>query len=186
MIHSVTQKILGGNNLNNEKNNNTMFNSKIVIALVVFIAILIILYFTGKKSVHHEIFINAKPEKVWAILTNTKDYDTWNPVMKLLDGEIKEGNKVKYQFTQDENTISQIPSKVKKIVPKELLNQAGGMPMILTFDHRYILEPSGNGTKLIIHEDYRGIGVNFWNPQPVEEAYKRLNHAIKQKVESVY
>ncbi|MBW1294430.1 SRPBCC domain-containing protein [Aquimarina litoralis] len=163
-----------------------MFNSKILIVIIVLLAILIILYFTGKKSVHHEITINANPEKVWTVLTNTNDYDMWNPVMKLLEGEIKEGNKVKYQFTQDTNTISQIPSTVKKIIPKELLNQAGGMPLILTFDHKYILESSLEGTKLIIHEDYRGIGVNFWNPKPVEEAYTRLNKAIKQRVESLY
>ena len=46
-----------------------------------------------------------------------------------------------------------------------------------------MLEPTGNSTKVIIHEDYRGIGVNFWNPQPVEEAYKELNIALKNRVE---
>jgi len=138
------------------------------------IALLLILVLTGRKSVHHEIVVNASPEKVWS-----------NPVMKLLEGEVKEGNKVKYRFTQDANNSSEIPSNVKKVIPNKLLNQGGGLPFILTFDHKYILEPSGNGTKLIIHEDYRGIGVNFWNPAPVEVAYGRLNKAIKNHVESL-
>lgn len=161
-----------------------MLNSKLIIFLLVIIAVLIILYFLGRKSVHHEIIINASPEKVWSILIDTDNYDSWNPVMKLLEGEIKEGRKVKYRFTQDADNISEIPSNVKKVIPNELLNQGGGLPFILTFDHKYVLEPSGNDTKLTIHEDYRGIGVNFWNPIPVEAAYKRLNEAIKKRAES--
>lgn len=156
-----------------------------MIALFAVIAILIILYLLGKKSAHHEIQIDASPKKVWSVLIDTDNYDSWNPVMKLLEGTVKEGNQVKYQFTQDAENISEIPSNVKKIVPDELLNQGGGMPFILTFDHKYILEPSGNGTKLTIHEDYAGVYVNFWNPAPVEAAYGRLNEAIKQRVESL-
>lgn len=147
--------------------------------------ILIVLYFTGNKSVHHEISINASPAKVWEVLSDTDSYNSWNPVMKLLEGKIQEGNKVKYQFTQDADNVSEIPSLVKKVVPNKLLNQGGGLSMVITFDHRYILEPEGNGTKLTIHEDYKGIYVNFWNPTPVEKAYARLNEALKHRAESL-
>lgn len=161
-----------------------MSDSNLVIILLIIIIIVVILYFMGRKSVHHEIMINTSPEVVWAVLVNTDKYDDWNPVMKLLDGKIKEGNKVKYQFTQDENNISAIPSKVKKVITYQLLNQGGGLPFILTFDHQYILESIENQTKLTIHEDYEGIGVNFWNPAPIEVAYGKLNEAIKKRAES--
>ena len=161
-----------------------MLNLKLLIILLVVIAVLVVLYFLGRKSVHHEIIINASPEKVWSVLIDTDNYDSWNPVMKLLEGEVKEGNIVKYRFTQDADNVNEIPSHVKRIVPNKLLNQGGGIPLILTFNHKYILEPSGNGVKLTIHEDYRGIGINFWNPTPVEAAYGRLNEAIKKRAES--
>ena len=148
------------------------------------IVILVILVLTGRKSVHHEISIQASPEEVWAVLIDTDSYDNWNPVMKLIEGEVKEGNKVMYRFTQDADNVSEMASKVKKVIPNRLLNQGGGMSLILTFDHKYILEPSNTGTKLTIHEDYRGIGVNFWNPAPVEMAYARLNEALKARVEN--
>jgi hypothetical protein len=54
----------------------------------------------------------------------------------------------------------------------------------MSFDHQYILQSSGNGTKLTIHEDYSGIGVTFWNPAPVGEAYVRLSEAIKKRSEA--
>ena len=153
--------------------------------LLIILAILVGLYFVGNKSVHHEIMIDASPEKVWSVLINTDQYDDWNPVMKLLEGKVKEGNKVKYRFTQEVDKVSDIPSNVKQIIPHKLLNQGGGMNGVITFDHRYILEEKNNQTKVTIHEDYQGIYVNFWNPAPVEAAYKRLNEALKTRVESL-
>ena len=86
-------------------------------------------------------------------------------------------------FTQDEKSTSEIGATVVQVIPNKLLNQKGGIPLVLTFNHRYVLESTGNSTKVIIHEDYKGIGVNFWNPQSVEEAYKRLNFALKERAE---
>lgn len=157
--------------------------SKWFLITAILVVIFLVLYFLGKKSVHHEISINATPQKVWKVLTNMSAYDEWNPTMKLVNGEIKVGNKVTYQFTQDENNISEIPATVKQIIPNKLLNQSGGIPFVLTYNHKYILEPENGGTKVTIHEDYSGIGVNFWNPKPVELAYERLNKALKERAE---
>lgn len=155
-----------------------------IYAVIGIALILLMLLWTGRKSVQHEVTINASPEQVWKVLIATDKYIEWNPVMQLLEGEIKEGNTVKYQFTQDVNNVSQIQSNVVKVIPNELLNQKGGLPLLLTFNHRYIIESSGKNTKLTIHEAYHGIGVNFWNPEPVEQAYKRLNLALKDRVEN--
>ena len=157
--------------------------SKWFLIIAILVIVFLVLYFLGKKSVHHEISINASPEKVWKVLTDMNAYDQWNPTMKLVNGEIKVGNKVTYQFTQDENNISEIPATVKQIIPNKLLNQSGGIPLVLTYNHKYILEPENDGTKVTIHEDYSGIGVNFWNPKLVELAYARLNKALKKRAE---
>lgn len=161
------------------------YNSWMIYIIIIILLAIIVLYFTGSKSVHHEVIIAESPEKVWQVLTDTDKYKEWNPVMELLEGKIEEGNQVKYRFTQDDKNVSDIPSKVRKIIPNKLLNQGGGLPFVITFDHKYILEPKGGETQLTIHEDYKGIYVNFWNPKPVELAYKRLNEAIKERAESL-
>lgn len=153
--------------------------------LLVVLVFLIVLYFTGRKSVHQEILIDATPTEVWNVLTATEQYKVWNPVMLLKKGNIVEGQKVVYRFTQDADKSYDIPTTVKKIEREKLLNQGGGMTGLLTFDHRYIIEPTDGQTQLIIHEDYAGIGVNFWNPAPVDQAYQRLAKAIKERAEAL-
>lgn len=160
------------------------YNHKSMYTAFCVLALLLILTLTGKKSVHHEITIHAKPVEVWSVLMDTDKYGNWNPVMKLLEGKVEEGSRVKYQFTQSEDNQYDIDTKVKVVQPGQLLNQGGGIPFILTFDHKYLLQPSGDNTQLTIHEDYSGIGVHFWNPAPVEAAYGRLNNEIKKRVES--
>ena len=159
--------------------------SKWAIVILAILGIITILYFTGRKSVHHEIMINASPELVWSVLTDMDKYDEWNPVMKLIEGEVSPGNRVTYLFTQDEKNQSEIPATVKQVVSNELLNQSGGMTFILTYDHKYVLESVDSQTRVTIHEDYRGIGVNFWNPAAVEKAYGRLNKALKERAEKL-
>ena len=159
---------------------------KLMYIAIGVIAILLILILTGRKSVRSEIIIESTPENVWKVLTEMNKYPEWNPTMQIVSGTLKEGNKVTYKFTQDTDNSYDIPVMVKQIEPNKLLNQTGGYPFILAYNHKYILEPEGNSTKVIIHEGYRGVGVNFWNPKPVEQAYIRLNKALKARVESSF
>lgn len=147
------------------------------------IGLVVVLIFTGNKSVHHEIVIEASPNAVWDIIMNMEDYPEWNPVMELLQGEVKAGSKVKYRFTQEGDNTYDITADIVEVISNQMLNQKGGIPLVLTYNHKYILEAVGKSTKVIIHEDYKGIGVNFWNPEPVEKAYGRLNEALKKRAE---
>ena len=150
-------------------------------ALIV-IAVLINLYLIGKKSVHQELIIKASPLEIWTVLTDFDSIRSWNEVLIPLEGRLAEGQKVIYEFHQDTATVSKIPAMVKTVQPEQLLNQTGGMRWILTFDHKYVLIPDGDKTRLVIHEEYRGIAVPFWNPKPVEEAYGRLAESLRKRV----
>ena len=159
--------------------------SKWMIGIYIFIGLICFLLLIGKKSVHSIISINATPNQVWEVIINTSQYSEWNSVMNLLEGNIKERSLVKYRFTQENEKTYNISSKVKKIIPSSLLHQGGGPFGIITFDHKYILEEKEGKTVLTIHEDYHGVFVPFWNPEPVQKSYDRLNKDIKSRVESL-
>ena len=162
-----------------------LLKSKWILFIGIPLLVIIVLYILGRKSVHAEIVINASPEKVWSVLTDKSVYREWNTVLIPVNGELKLGSKVEYEFHQDESTQSVIPSKVLAIEENSLLNQGGGIPGVLTYNHKYILEETAEGTKVTIHEDYRGIGVPFWNPAPVQKAYEGLCGDLKSRVEKV-
>ena len=47
--------------------------NKLMYLVLGIVVVFIILVFTGNKSVHHEITINAAPEKIWKALIETDD-----------------------------------------------------------------------------------------------------------------
>ena len=162
-----------------------ILSSKWVLIGIAIIAVLMVLYLLGRKSVSTEVVIQATPNEVWSVLTDVAKVREWNQILIPLEGTLAKGNTLKYEFHQEEGGKPAVmEALVKAIEPEQLLNQQGGMQFLLTFDHKYILEPTDNGTRVRIEEYYRGIMVPFWNPQPVESAYHRLLLALKDRVEN--
>ena len=136
----------------------------------------------GCSSVHTEITIPAEPEVVWSVITDADGYKEWNPVLVPIEGNLRDGEKIKYQMTQPDGKQSEVMARVKTMVSLHELNQGGGIPGILTFDHKWLLEPVDGGTKVTQHEEYRGIGVLFWDYSWVEPTYAQANEALKKRV----
>ncbi len=155
---------------------------KWAIIVLVPAVLLIVLYLAGRKSVQTELIIPADPEKIWAVLMDLHGYREWNPVLIPLKGELLEGAEIRYEMIQPDGRTSGLNAKVKKLIDQKLLNQFGGIPGLLTFDHKYILDPVEEGTRVTIHEDYRGIGVPFWNASWVEPAYEKINIELEKRV----
>ena len=159
--------------------------SKWVIAILIVVVILVVLFMIGRKSVSTEVQIKASQDAVWQALSDASVVKEWNKVLIPVEGELAEGNSIKYEFYQDEGgEAAAIDAKVKQISQAELINQQGGIPFILTFDHKYIIESTESGTTVRINEKYRGIMVPFWNPAPVEAAYSRLLQQLKDHLEN--
>ena len=105
----------------------------------------------------NEIVINAKPEKVWQVLTNIESWDKWNERIKKpkLQGQLDVG----ISFTWKTNG-SKIKSKVHSLEPNEILGWQGkaiGASAI----HNWYLEPTGNGTKVRVEESMEGWVINL-------------------------
>lgn len=136
----------------------------------------------GCATVHTEIVIPAVPADVWAVLSDGSGYKDWNPVLVPLEGEFEQGNVLRYEMTDVEGKKSEVKAEVIEIVEQQKLNQYGGVWGVLTFDHTWMLEPLDGGTKVTQHEEYRGVGVIFWDYSWVEPAYAKANEALKQRV----
>lgn len=136
----------------------------------------------GHKVVHTELSIAAPPSEVWAVLMDAKGYGAWNPILVQVDGEYREGAQMRYRMRDPKGKESELSSTVVRFEPERLLNQFGGPRGVLTFDHTWRLESERGGTRLIQHEEYRGIGVWFWDPGWVEAAYGKANEGLRDRV----
>lgn len=153
--------------------------------IVIPIAALLILYLIGNKSVSASIQIEASQDEVWKTLTDFETIKDWNQVLVPEDGNLIEGTSINYVFYQEEDAKpASMAAKVKAVEPNQHINQGGGLPSVLTFDHHYRLQESEGTTTVTINESYRGIMVPFWNPEPVETAYGRLLNQLKTRVEN--
>jgi len=124
----------------------------------------------------NEIVINATPEKVWQILTNIERWDKWNERIKKpkLQGQLDEGS----SFTWKTNG-SKIKSKIHSFKPNEVLGWQGkafGANAI----HNWYLEPTGNGTKVIVEESMEGWIINLMKKKMNEKLAEDMIFWLEQ------
>ena len=137
-----------------------------------------------RKTFHVEIWIPAPPEAVWEVLIDTEAYPQWNPVFVEVDGAYAEGETVLNRVREPSGAILEMTATVETLLPRAELRQSGGIPGILTFDHRWLLEPADGGTNVVQHEVDRGIGLWFWSSDWLEPAYAAANEALAERVRS--
>jgi hypothetical protein len=135
-------------------------------------------------QIHTEIIINASPERVWAVLSNFKEYPNWNPFVNAISGDMIVGKKIK------------IVVQGMKIKPELLvfeknkeLRWMGHLLVNGIFDgeHFFILVDNGNGTTTFKHgEIFKGILIPMLKnilENKLKPNYVRMNNKLKELVE---
>lgn len=104
---------------------------------------------------HVSIEINAKPKKIWSILTDGSKYTTWNSTYIKFDGNIKQGEEVtiKVKIAPDR----QFTLEVSELIPEKKMVWQDGTPGIAKGVRTYTLTKSdGNSTKFTMQEIFQG------------------------------
>ena len=134
------------------------------------------------KTFRVEIFIPAPPETVWAVLMETENYPDWNPTFVKVEGSYELGAKLQNTVKSPDGSLLKMTATVRALTPNRELRQTGGIPGIITFDHRWLLEPVEGGTKVTQHELDRGGFLWFWNSDWIEPAYSSTNEALARRI----
>lgn len=90
-------------------------------------------------------FIDSDASVIWKLLTEAEYFPTWNTTVISIDGEIKEGNKIKLKSMLDSSRTFKL--KIKEFIPNQRLVWGDAMG-----ERVYQLEPSGNRTKFTMTE----------------------------------
>ena len=146
-----------------------MFSTKSLIVLVLILAAALV--WLPRKSVEARLLIEAPPKSVWAVLTDTSNYATWNPIFVRVSGDMRPGGELALDMKLENGQVSQITVTVNAMNQYQSIQQSAGVPGILTAHHEWSLEPAREGTLVVQRETYRGIGVLFYDPAYVELLY---------------
>jgi hypothetical protein len=143
---------------------------------------------SGGQQISSEIWIAAPPSAVWAVLTATAEFPSWNPSIQRLDGDLKTGGRIVVETGAPGNTET-FHSVLLDVTPNAALRWRGGFWPGGLFDavHGFTLAPQDGGTLLVQSEQFTGLLVGMFTRSVIAETetgFTAMNEALKRRVEA--
>lgn len=142
-----------------------------------------------RRELFTEITINAPPERVWRILIDFSQFPEWNPFIREIEGELKEGSRLKVRIEPPGGTGMTFKPVIKRIALNRELRWLGHLivPGLFDGEHSFEILPGGNGkVRFVQRETFRGLLVQpFWKSLegPTKQGFTDMNAALKQRAE---
>lgn len=129
--------------------------------------------------------IKARPDAIWAVLTDGAAYPDWDSGVISVDGDIAEGEKIK--VVSEVNPKRTFALKVTSFEAGKSMTWTGGMPLKLFRGVRtFTLFPAARGsTRFTMREEYTGallllIGRSIPDLGP---SFEQFANGLKRRVE---
>lgn len=141
------------------------------------------------KEISTTILINAAPQKVWAVLTDFKNYPSWNPFITSLSGNVAVGRHIEAQLSPPGGKPMTFKPEVLAFDAQKEFRWIGHLLFTGLFDgeHCFRLADNGNGTTTFIQsEKFGGILVPFLKKMldvNTRQGFDQMNEALKKQVE---
>ena len=137
------------------------------------------------NRIETEISIDAKPQKVWQVLTDFEQYPNWNPFIRSIKGEKKEGKKLTISINPPDGKAMTFKPIVLKYKPDKEFRWKGklGIRGIFDGEHYFLLEEANGQTKFIHGEEFAGILVPLMQKtlEKTEKGFILMNEALKKE-----
>ncbi len=137
--------------------------------------------------------IDAPPAVVWNVLTDASRFDEWNPLLKLLRGEFREGALIVAKIDADGIPFA-FDARVNRCEPNRVLSWVGPSQRIVhgvvSGEHSFELVDLGQGRTRLVHaERFDGLLMRIeplWAflEKKLQVLYPRFDRAIKARAES--
>lgn len=87
--------------------------------------------------------IHAKPEKIWALLTDAAGFPRWNSTVTSIEGPIAKGTKLAIRVPVSDRTFT---PKVTELVPNARMVWSDGMAPMFKGERTFTLTPKEDGS----------------------------------------
>jgi hypothetical protein len=102
-----------------------------------------------------EVNIQASPEIVWGLLTDAKGFPRWNSTVTGVEGQIREGERLRLHVPGTKRTFT---PTVSGVVPARRMVWSDGLALVFRGVRTFALEPrSGASTDFSMEERFSGV-----------------------------
>src|SRR5262245_3316171 len=130
--------------------------------------------------------IAAPVEAVWAQLTDTGSFPSWNPFIQSLTGTLAVGSRLEVRIAPPNGRPMTFRPTVTAVEEGRHLEWLGRLVLPGVFDgrHSFTLEPVEGGTRLTQAETFTGILVPLFGSTltKTEEGFRAMNEALRARV----
>lgn len=124
--------------------------------------------------------IKADTSIIWALLTNAEDFPRWNSTVVSIEGEIREGEKIKLKSTLDPNRTFNL--KVKEMTDDQKMVWGDAMGK-----RTYQLKRSNEGVTFTMTEKIGGLMFPLFANKipPFDESFEQFASDLKKEAEAI-
>jgi hypothetical protein len=97
-----------------------------------------------------EVSIDARPERIWALLTNAKDFPRWNSTVTSIDGEIRDGQTIRIHVPGTGRTFT---PRISIVAPNARMTWTGGFAPMFKGVRTFELTPRADGTTMFVMQE---------------------------------
>lgn len=142
-----------------------------------------------RRSISRSVEIDAAPDRVWRELTDTASYPGWNPFIKRLEGELREGERIEVEIEPPDGRAMTFKPTVTAVTTNRELRWLGHLLVRGLFDgeHRFEIEDLGEGgSRFTQSERFSGLLVRPFagTLAKTERGFEAMNHLLKERAEA--
>lgn len=141
------------------------------------------------KELRTEITINAPVQTVWEILTDFEKYPGWNPFIRSLEGDVKEGHKFKVIIQPPGSRAMTFKPVCLEYSSNRSFRWLGHLFIPGLFDGEHIfelIELKDGSTKFVQREHFKGVLVLLLWKQlntNTRKGFEAMNRKLKELAE---
>lgn len=101
-----------------------------------------------------EVNIEASAEIVWSLLTDAKGFSRWNSTITAIEGDIREGERLRLHVPGTNRTFT---PRVSGVVPARRMVWGDGLALIFKGVRTFVLKPRDGSTDFVMEERFSGV-----------------------------
>jgi hypothetical protein len=102
-----------------------------------------------------EVTIRADPARIWSLLTDAEGFQRWNSTVTRVDGQIRDGERLRIHVPGTDRTFT---PTVSGVVPRERMVWTGGIRPIFKGVRTFALSPKDEiSTQFMMKEEFSGL-----------------------------